>query len=90
MHWMDGVNAATRLSLPEIREAVQYGDILRNLIMNVARSQTGLHGIRIVDFTKATRKSNQRLQILERTCSVWCILCGICVLLCYVINNRNN
>ena len=36
--------------------------------------------------TKATRKSNQRLQTFTRTCFVWCILCGVCILVCYVIS----
>ena len=41
--------------------------------------------------SKPTRKnSNQRLQTLARTCFVWCILCGVYVLVCYIINKRHN
>ena len=41
-----------------------------------------------VPFALKTRKSNQRLQTLPELvlCGlVWCILCGVCVLLCYII-----
>ena len=33
------------------------------------------------------KKSNRILQTVARTCFEWCILCGVCVLVCYVVNN---
>ena len=36
------------------------------------------------------KKSKQRLQTLTRTSFEWCILCGICVLVCYEMNKRHN
>ena len=34
---------------------------------------------------KNKKKSDQRLQTLARTAFVECILCGVCVLVCYII-----
>ena len=44
-----GVKAATKLSLPELREAVQDRDVCKNLIIIVTSSQTQLDGTTLRD-----------------------------------------
>ena len=41
MCWMDGLTDATKLSMPELQEALQDRDVWRNLIINVTKS--GIH-----------------------------------------------
>jgi len=44
MCWMNGVKSATKLSLLELWEAVQDGDVWRNLIMYVTKHWRRLGG----------------------------------------------
>ena len=57
--WMDGVKAATKMSLPELREAVQDGDVSRNLLINVTRSRIWRNG-NVMSFQSLKREAKFR------------------------------